>query len=107
MLARPKPGELTARNDAPFSDRNFAKDYPTLHEMLTATQYGDNQPRVTSTLLIFVENGILRFCLNDRDNSRSAFFTAETFSDGLEAIDSALLSNKVDWRMKNRTSTPF
>lgn len=106
-LDRPKPGELTSRNDPPFVDRNFARDYPTLNEMLTATQYGDNQPRTTSTLLIFVENGILRFCLNDRDNSRSAFFTAETFSDALAAIDAALLSNRVEWRMKNRTSTPF
>jgi len=107
MLMRPKPGEITARNDPPFADRQFAKDYPTLNEMLTATQYGDNQPRQTSTVLIFCENGVLRLCLNDRDNSRSAFFTAETISDVFHAVEDALAANRVDWRMKNNMRTPF
>jgi len=107
MLQRPKPGEMTARNDPPFHDRLFCDSYPVLSEMLTAATYDDNNPRQTSTLLIFTENGILRGCLNDRDNNRSAFFTAETISDLFQVIDNALASNRVDWRIKNGFKTPF
>jgi len=106
-MQRPKPGELTARNDPPFVDGPFQRMYPTLHEMLTAIQYEDNQPRTTSTLLVFCENGVLRMCLNDRDNSRSAFFTAETVEDCLQGINDALTAGRVDWRMKNNFKTPF
>jgi len=107
MLSRPKPGELTAKNDPPFDDRLFTDCHPNLSEMLTAIQYADNAPRTTSTLLVFCENGILRGCLNDRDNNRSAFFTAQTVGDLFQTIEDALASGRADWRMKNRISTPF
>jgi len=107
LLTRPKPGELTAKNDPPFNDTSFQKLFPNLHEMLTATQYADNQPRTTSTLLLFCEGGVLRGCLNDRDNNRSSFLTAETIDDLFSTIESALASGRVEWRMKNRMNTPF
>lgn len=107
MIQRPKPGELTARNDPPFHDALFTDCHPNLSEMLTAQQYADNAPRTTSTLLIFCENGVLRGCLNDRDNNRSAFFTAETIGDLFQVVETQLASGRVEWRMKNRLSTPF
>jgi len=107
MLQRPKPGELVGKNDPPFNDPLFADCHPTLSEMLTATQYGDNQPRQTSTLLIFCENGVLRGCLNDRDNSRSTFVTAETIGDLFQTLENGLASGRVEWRMKNNLRTPF
>jgi len=112
MIRRPKPGERTGPVEEPFNDADFKKAYPTLAAFLTDTQYEDRSPRTTATLLIFCENGVLRMCLNDRDNNRSVFFTNETVEGCLMSAENALCSNTVEWRQRNgyqngRQSTPF
>jgi HKD family nuclease len=108
MLQRPKPGEILGPSDAPFTDSKFAKEFPMLHAMLKETRYDDGNPRVSSTILFFCENGVLRACLNDRDNNRSAFFTDEQFLTLLEVMENGLTSGRVDWRSKRDAArTPF
>ena len=112
MIRRPKPGERCGPVEAPFNDANFKKDFPTLHAFLTDTTYDDRSPRTTATLLIFVENGVLRCCVNDRDNNRSVFFTCEEVAGLFMAAENALCSGSADWRTRggyqnNREKTPF
>lgn len=112
MIRKPRPGERSGPVEAVFNDADFLRSYPTLAAFLTDTQYDDRSPRTTATILIFCENGILRLCLNDRDNNRSVFFTSETVEGCLICAENALCSNGVEWRTRNSynrggQSTPF
>lgn len=112
MLQRPKPGEKSGPVEKAFADAHFSKQYPYLHAMLTSQKYEDGTPRITSTLLIFSDNGVLRFCLNDRDNNRSAFFTDSTFEWILEKVEQSVAMGTVEWKTKgqynsNGMKTPF
>jgi len=112
MLKKPKPGEKAGPVEAPWDDEAFAKTYPTITEMLYATSYEDKTLRQTSTLLIFCDNGVLRICLNDRDNQRSAFVTGETVEGTLLKLEDQLATQTVEWKNKagynqNAMRTPF
>jgi len=104
-LYRPKPGERSGPVEAKFNDADFSSTYPLLTEHLRDAQYGDGSPRTTSTLLVFFELGVLRLCLNDRDNNRSVFFTGETMEAGLVSLENALAENRVDWRQRGAYSS--
>lgn len=111
-MRRPMPGDRSGPADADFNDPGLKREYPTLYEYLSLTRYEKGESRVTSTLLIFVENGVLRICLNDRDNNRSVFFTGETLECALASLEAALLSDRVEWRTRNSSynrdpKTPF
>jgi hypothetical protein len=105
-MRRPLPGDRTGPADPDFSDEGFRNEFPTLHEYLTMTKYDKGEARVTSTLLVFVENGVLRLCLNDRDNLRSAFYTGETLATAMASLEMALLSERVEWKSKAGYARP-
>lgn len=112
MIQRPKPGERCGPVEAAFNDANFKATYPTLSDYLTSTHYEDRSPRTTSTLLIFCENGVLRMCVNDRDNNRSVFFTSETVEGVLLSAENALATRTADWKTRSgygqgNPKTPF
>lgn len=111
-LNKPRPGEFNGPRDEPFSDHQMASKYPTLFAYLTDRNWGDGSARLTSTILIFVENGVLRVCINDRDNNRSAFVTGVTLEDALNTVETKLCGETMEWRFKqsfngNGSKTPF
>jgi len=103
-IRRPKPGETNVRNEAPMDDGDFRGTYPTLYEYLTLTQWSPGQARITSTIMVFVDQGVLKCCLNDRDNNRSAFFSSPKFLDLLDLMEAQLSSETVEW--KSRSTKP-
>lgn len=74
--------------------------YPTLAEMLTATAYDGDPPgtRLTSTLLIFTQDGAWKACLRDRQEQRCCWVATAFFSDLLATLDNALCDASVVWR---------
>jgi len=74
--------------------------YPTLWEYLSATKYDTEPPtpRQTSTLLLFVQDGQLKFCLRDRQEQRCLWIAALTLEDGLDALEEDLNSPLAVWR---------
>lgn len=99
-LFKPKPGQQFGKKDLSWCDPDFLASYPTLMSYLKDTSYDDARPRVTSTLLLFVEAGCLKICLNDRDNLRSAFFNYDTIESTFAGIEAALAADDVDWKSK-------
>lgn len=81
-------------------DPVVARALPALWEYLTATRFEDGSVRVCSTLLIFVEDGLWKACLNDRENDRSAWVSAGTWKELLEALERGLASDTAHWRAK-------
>lgn len=112
MLRRPRPGERTGPQELVFNDTDFKATYPHLTDHLAGLKYDDGTPRVTSTLLVFCESGVLRVCVNDRDNQRSVFFTGETVEAALMAAESAIATNTAEWKTRgtyggSQGKTPF
>lgn len=101
-MKKVNPGEQFRRTDPPIDDRLLKEDFPELYEHLTATTYDDGSQRLTSTLLMFVDQGALKCCINDRDNCRSAFVTATDIMGILLNLNTGLANNTLDWRGRSQ-----
>jgi len=97
-----KKPDLTAQGSSfiPLKSSNWSEVYPTLWEWLTEEKFDDGTFRTTSSLLVFVQSGELKACINDRHYSRSAFISAATVEDLLQSLDEKLESDSLDWRVK-------
>lgn len=71
---------------------------PGVREMLTETRYPDGSPRQTSTLLVFLEEGIVKCCLNDRDQAQTAWASGGSVADCLGALEAGLQRDSLQWR---------
>lgn len=76
----------------------FGEGYPALWEYLTLAAWDDGKPRQTATLTVFCEEGVVKLCLNDRDQDRSGWVSAATVETALERLDADLREDEVDWR---------
>lgn len=92
------------RQDGPAKtahDEEFQTLYPFIWDMLTVDAI-DKVPRATSTLFFFVEEGVAKLCINDRDLGRMCFVSGYSFRACLEAIEQGLVSGTLDWRADRR-----
>jgi len=71
---------------------------PGLREMLTSERFPDGSKRTVATLLLFVEAGILKACLNDRDQGCTAWASGASVRDCLAALESGLQGDSLQWR---------
>lgn len=76
----------------------FATGYPTIWEYLTIRMYESGEERKTSTLLAFVEDGVWKACLNDRDQQRSLWVTGGSHAGALAALEALLEAGGGVWR---------
>jgi len=90
----------------PVSVSDFSLSFPSTWEYLTAEQYECGTPRVTATLLFFLDQGTLKCCVSDRENQRVCFITAGTMEELWNAVESALAQDTADWRMKGSRQSP-
>jgi hypothetical protein len=77
---------------------SWVKPFPALVEFLTLPKWEDGAVRATGTILVFIEDGIWKGCLRDRDQSLVAFVAAPTPEGILAAADKGLRGNDLDWR---------
>jgi len=73
---------------------------PTLYQWLSDDRWDDGSQRATSTLLLFVEDGCLKGCLNDREGGRSVFVTADSVESLLDELEAGLSQDSLAWRAK-------
>lgn len=71
---------------------------PGITEYLSKSLYEDGKPRQTSTLTVFIEGGMVKVALNDRDVERSSYMSGEGLEDALRSLEKHLVEEKVDWR---------
>ena len=72
--------------------------FPSIRSYLTDNKWDDGSERATSTLLAFAEDGMVKVCLNDRHNSRSAWASGKNMQAAMESLESALEADCVEWR---------
>jgi len=52
--------------------------------------------------MLIVEDGKWKACVNDRDNSRSAWLEAPTFNDLCARLELGIGSGSLDWRQTKK-----
>lgn len=97
-MRRPVVPDSASRAGGDVSDEKFAKKFPLVLEHLTHAEWEDGGARETSTLTIFVEEGLVKIGLNDRDAQRTLYRSADTLEGAIAAVEKALAGPGADWR---------
>lgn len=79
-------------------DADLVKRYPNLIEYLTVTEFEDGSSRERSVLSVFVEDGRVKVCLNDKELERSGYVSGDTLTGVLVALEKALATEGLEWR---------
>jgi len=76
------------------------ESYPCLVDYLSDVTWDDGSARETATLMVLVEDGHLKACLNDRANGRSLWVAVGSFEEAMVALEGHLSGGTGDWRVK-------
>lgn len=98
-MKRPEAPTRTKREVGLNADEASTKKYPYIVEFLSATKWDDGGARTPGTLTLFIEDGIWKACLNDRDGEASLYVTGATMGDCLSSIEKRASNPQgADWR---------
>lgn len=101
FLSKTLPPDAGGGPIAP-DDPRFQKSYPALWEYCTSDQYPDGTRRQRSSMVIFFEESVVKLCLNDKDQLRSLWVTADTVEKVFSTADKALQTAHPPWRRDTR-----
>lgn len=73
-------------------------DCPAVAEYLTVDRYPDGSPRERATLSLFMEDGVVKACLSDRDQGRTLWRSSYGVEEAIMALDGAIADGTADWR---------
>lgn len=90
--------EVRVDGVVPVMDDAFGKKFPTLLEFLSRVEWEPGQPRQKGTLFLFIEHGMFKVCVSDKDADLIAFVTAPTLQGVLESAEKGLVKDSLDWR---------
>lgn len=91
-VANKKRATLTA------VEKEVKDKLPALTEYLETDRWPNGDERVTSTLSLFVDAGVYKACLNDRQEELVLFSSADSLWGALEALEGTLEAGTGDWR---------
>lgn len=99
-MNRAKPVALVncAAGSDVCSPEGVMPGYPCLGWFMTALKYDDGVRRQLPSLSLFLNDGRLTACLNDKDNSRSAFVSGDSLASVLGALEAGLEADSLGWR---------
>jgi len=81
-----------------YGEQKAWDKYPSLVEFLTQTEWAPNEPRQVGSLTIFVTDGRLKVCFNDKDANYSAFASLDSLCECLKEMEALLAKDDLDWR---------
>lgn len=93
----PSNGQARSREDEAFEEA-----CPALSSYVTKDEFDDHTKRLTSSLTIFCDEGVLKAVLNDREAGESLWVSAPGFMTLIHALEKKLALGDGEWR-KNRT----
>lgn len=94
----PVDGASHTSGSAPLVPASWGEKYPFLWEFLTVTRFEDGSPRQAGTLLLFVDQGVLKGCLSDREYGEVAFCSASDPDMLLMRLEDGLQLQCLEWR---------
>lgn len=81
----------------------FVGEFPALYEYLTATRHPTGAERVTSTVTVFAESGLLKAVVKDRDAAATLWASGSTWEGLLASLEDKLRDPLSDWREDRNT----
>jgi hypothetical protein len=100
-VLRKRDQRLSAGSGEPATGScSIMSSLPGLMEMLLSQTYPDGSRRVPSTLLLFVDGGMVKACLNDRDQGLAAWSSGDSVTTCLQAMEKALVGDTLEWRVQ-------
>lgn len=93
-------GPVGTPDGIPWRDATFEGKHPFLAGFLAETKWEDGTARETGTVLVFCDDGVLKCCLNDRDQKRVCFLTASTWDGLVGKVEEGLEEGTHEWRAK-------
>ena len=97
-LTRPSGAAPGSGGGGALAGGDAATLFPTLWEYLSGDTWDDGSARATSTMLAFVEDGMVKLCVNDRALQRKAWMTGRSPEAALAALEAALAAGNIEWR---------
>lgn len=76
----------------------LATRFAAVGEFLTCSEWSKGVPRQTGSLLLCVDQGLLKVWVNDRDGERSAWVSGDSLEAVLDAVERGLREDRLDWR---------
>jgi hypothetical protein len=102
FLRRRKAETAAPHLEVSEQDRWWVAEYPALAEHLGCPRWPDGAVRETTTILLFVEAGAWKACINDRAEGMVAFVAAGGPRTLLERVEKGLVEGTLDWRPQRR-----
>jgi hypothetical protein len=78
----------------------LAKQCPAVHEYMTVGELPGGEVRQLSTLTVFVEGGLWKACLSEKDAEVNLFASGADLESLLDNLEERLTASHVDWRRK-------
>jgi len=106
MLRRsdmPKPPGLDPIK--PEAD-GFALNYPMVWSYMTQTTWEDGSPRKTSSLLAFLQDGVMKMMLRDQEAGLCLWVAAPGIQQGFEVMEAAIGDPRTEWRLDRKEGVP-
>lgn len=98
LMERPNKASATPMSPGRPSDPQAEQRWPQLWEYLTTTVYGDGSPREPSSLLVFLQDGMVKGMLRDKDGDRCLWIAHKGLLGLLDTLDTQLGEPEPDWR---------
>lgn len=89
-------GEAAVLN---WKDPLFVKQFGALAEWLGICCLPGGETRKTGTVLLFMEAGMIKACLHDREAGLRAFVSHASMAGLLDAIEGGLRTGQLEWRV--------
>lgn len=102
-MLRPQPAVPgTTASERP-AQLGVLKDCPRLVEHLCDETWDDGSARERSTLSLFLEGGMFKLSLNDRETGASMIVSGDSLQEAFKAIEKRLAGERpADWRKWKR-----
>jgi len=91
---------ITPEDGFLVEDESFRAAYPAMAEFMMGDEGTPPEDGKTATLLLFVEEGLFKVCLNDRAQDVSGWASGATFDQVLASLESALQDGTLAWRSR-------
>lgn len=73
--------------------------YPVLWAFLTQHKWEDDSPRDPGSMLVFVQDSMLKAMLRDRNDGTCLWVAAGSLQGLLDAVEGSLMDPGADWRL--------
>lgn len=82
----------------PLDAAAFGEAFPALFEFMSLARWESGKARILGSLTLFMEQGLVKCCVSDKDARLMAFVGASGLVEVLEEVEKQLAEGCVSWR---------